>query len=115
MDFWLSSAVPYNQICAGEPLEAITQAPVCDADPLAVSNRNFCLGADQLADPDVAAISLDGGMASVMGDGCANDGGPLWVTMPLEDDTDPVWAIFYQRVPEANSVGQGAQEDPEVS
>ena len=100
MDFWNASAVESNFICAGTPQGNFNpSAPMCDASGI-VDNQDYCLGADELEDPDVVAISIDGGIDSVMGNGCANDGGPLWVTMTVDDDTEFVYAIFYQRVPE---------------
>lgn len=115
MDFWLTSAMESNFICVGTPQgETNPSAPMCNTS--LTDNQNYCLGADEVKDPDVVAISIDGGSSSVSGIGCANDNGPLWVTMTVADDTETVYAVFYQRVPgSTTSLSQTAEQEPLVS
>ena len=71
-----------------------------------MNNDGFCIGAAQLADPDLLADDIAGGEGSLRGSGCKHDGGPLWVSIPLVDDpvvaaagtgTYPqhIWARFF--------------------
>ena len=59
---------------------------------------------------------MDGDMpGKVQGPGCKHDGGPLWVSIPLEDDpvvamagggttyAHTIWARFYQRASKAET------------
>ena len=106
MDFWLESAKPWNQICINP--DAGQSNPTAGACTNGEDNTAFCIGAAQLADPDLLADTLAGGEGAIRGAGCKHDGGPLWVSIPIVDDpvvaaagtgTYPqhVWARFFQR------------------
>ena len=83
MDFWLESAQPWNEICIDRDYgQDNPSAGACTT----TDNTNFCISAAMLADPDLLADTVDGGEGSLRGSGCKNDGGPLWVSIPLVDD-----------------------------
>ena len=83
MDFWLESAKPWNQICIDVGVQQSNpSAAVCAS----TANKEFCIGAAQLSDPELLADDITGGEGALRGSGCKNDGGPLWVSIPIVDD-----------------------------
>ena len=82
-------------------------AAACDPAP---TGDDFCLRAFDLFSPGTALNTVDGTEpGKVQGPGCKHDGGPLWISIPLEDDpvvakatggatyAHTIWARFYQR------------------
>ena len=122
MDFWLDGAKPWNRICPRPSKhQALNAAAEC-ADP--PEGEELCLRAADLFSPGTAANTLDGDSpGGVRGPGCKHDGGPLWISIPLEDDpvvalagggatyAHTIWARFYQRAPKKEKV----RAHPEVA
>ena len=47
----------------------------------------ICFTAAEISDSNIAAQNTDiDGLGAVRGSGCKNDGGPLWVSVPIVDD-----------------------------
>ena len=89
MDFWLEGAKPWNRICP-RPSKHQDMSPAATCDTAVPDD--FCLGPYDLFSPGTAENTMDGGMpGKVQGPGCKHDGGPLWISIPLEDD--PVVAM----------------------
>ena len=57
----------------------------CDIMPHFANNES-CLTAADI----VGGRSPDGDVARTRGAGCKNDGGPLWITVELQDDQDGI-------------------------
>jgi len=82
MDFWLEGAKPWNMIC---PRESKHQAKPAAGACAAIDNSDLCFGAADLFSPGTAH-NVTGGNGRTQGPGCKHDGGPLWISIPLEDD-----------------------------
>ena len=67
MDFWLEGAKQWNQICVH--VDAMQDNPTAGACTLGEDNDGFCIGAAQLADPDLLADDIAGGEGSLRGSG----------------------------------------------
>jgi len=107
MDFWLEGAKPWNRICPRTSKhQDVGPAAACTTPVPA----DFCLGPYDLFSPGTVANTMDGAMpGKVQGPGCKHDGGPLWISIPLEDDpvvakadtgatyAHTIWARFFQR------------------
>ena len=101
MDYWLTPQ--WNEICIHESMnQAEPSTGTCDTTGDGYNNGH-CLTADQLADASLAAGALNGGNGSVRGAGCKNDGGPLWISIPILDD--PVVAGGSQTSGTASTTG----------
>ena len=107
MDFWLEGAKPWNRIC---PRESKHQQKPAAALCGAIDNSDLCFSAHDLFTPGtVVNNAIPANDGQTQGPGCKHDGGPLWVSIPLEDDpvvalagggatyAHTVWARFYQR------------------
>ena len=94
MDYWLTPQ--WNEICIHESMNQVEPSTgSCDTNGNGY-NSGFCLTAGQIADPSILAGSLSGGSGSYRGSGCKNDGGPLWISIPILDD--PVVANSSQSI-----------------
>ena len=107
MDFWLEDAAKWNQIC---PRPSKHQdkpaAAACGADN---NNTNLCFSATDIMSPGTAQNTVSG-PGQVQGAGCKKDGGPLWISIVLEDDpivakvgggatyAHTIWTRFYQKL-----------------
>ena len=120
MDFWLEGAKPWNRIC---PRTSRHQTGGPAASCTVPVPPTFCLGAHDLFSPGTAANTLNGTMpGKVQGPGCKHDGGPLWISIPLEDDpvvgkaaggatyAHTIWLRLYQRATKAET----ARAHPEI-
>ena len=105
MDFWLEGAKPWNRICPRpSKRQDIGPAADCTTDV----PEDFCLGAYDIFSPGTVVNTMMSTMpGKVQGPGCKHDGGPLWISIPLEDDpvvaaaaggatyAHTIWARFY--------------------
>lgn len=86
MDFWHESAMPYNHICMG----------VDEGQGACTVNNNELTTPGDLPDDCVSAVDLQSGRdptdtpdpARIRNSGCKNDGGPLWVSVQLLDESN---------------------------
>lgn len=100
MDFWLEGAKPWNRIC---PRESKHQKMPAAGNCAAVLHNTLCFSAADLFSPGTILNQVSPAMAGqVQGPGCKHDGGPLWISIPLEDD--PVVAKVGGGAPYARTV-----------
>jgi hypothetical protein len=96
MDFWLAEAKRYNQVCLDEDINQDGQLYyACDStdDPEAKDLTPACVTALDLMDP--RRLDMPGRVA---GAGCKHDGGPLWISVPIQTECESdVVARFFQR------------------
>ena len=83
MDFWREDAFAQNFICLyPDERQDMPGAGVCDLN----DNRGTCLGAADL----VGGRDPDGEVERTRGAGCSNDGGPLWISIQLQDNEEGI-------------------------
>jgi len=98
MDFWDESAMPYNFLCLfPDERQGVPASGECSI------NVNFDIAAsiDPFADEALSCLTATDIMSArapaasgennrVRGNGCKNDGGPLWISVELVDSADDI-------------------------
>jgi hypothetical protein len=96
MDFWDESAMPWNILClypdarqgipsSGECTENMNWLLPYDFDPTSAAAVSCLTATDILS---ARAPVASGENNRVRGNGCKNDGGPLWISVELVDSAD---------------------------
>ena len=81
MDFWLEDAKRYNEICLEEDTRQDGQLYfACDTSE---DETPVCLNMLDIMDPTRIECQPAGFST---GAGCAHDGGPLWISIPIQTE-----------------------------
>ena len=88
MDFWREDAMSLNYLClhpdVRQDMPGAGECTTNDNQP--TSFPDDCLSAVDI----LAGRSPDSNPVRVRGAGCANDNGPLWITVKLEDNEEGI-------------------------
>ena len=89
MDFWAEDAVFYNRLCLyADERQDLPGAGACTVE----DNQPSTIPDDCLTATDVQAGRADDPamVSRTRGAGCKNDGGPLWITVQLQDNEEGI-------------------------
>lgn len=91
MDFWLEDTVSQNELCM-EPdkhNDGTGSYPICET-----AVTKVCYTAASIMGP---------AGTNQRGDGCKDDGGPLWIRVPIALADENVWGQVFQRTSAAKA------------